>query len=80
MNLRTDAGYLALSLLSGDLVKGLELVTEVLTNAIFEQDNIEKVREQLLADLHEFWDEPSSFVKQIIREEIYGYIGKYKED
>jgi len=71
MNLRTDAGYLALSLLSGDLVKGLELVNELLTNAVFEPDSIEKVREQLTADLHEYWDEPSSFVKQIIRDEIY---------
>jgi len=71
MNLRADAGYLALSLLSGDLVKGLELVTELLTNAVFDPENIERVREQLLADLHEYWDEPSSFVKQLIRDEIY---------
>lgn len=71
MNLRSESGYIALSLLSGDLVKGFELITELLTNATFEQESIEKVGEHLIADLHEFWDEPSSFVKQIVKEQIY---------
>jgi predicted Zn-dependent peptidase len=31
----------------------------------------EKIREQVLADIKSFWDEPSSFAGQLVRNIIY---------
>lgn len=71
MTLQTVSGMVALSMLAEDLPKGLELLNEILTNALFSADAIEKVRAQMLADLNEFWDTPMQFSNQIARQEIY---------
>ena len=71
MTIQTSAGLITLSMLAVDLPKGLELLNEILTHATFKPENIEKVRAQMLADLNEFWDSPSDFAVQLVRQEIY---------
>lgn len=71
MSLTVNAGSISMSMLSDDLPKGLELLMEVLTKATFVPSEIEKVREQLLTDIKNFWDNPSSCSGQIVREHIY---------
>lgn len=71
MNLAIAPGSITLSVLKEDLEKGLELIIEMLTNAIFIPEEIEKVREQLLVDIKNFWDHPSSCAKQLVRSCIY---------
>lgn len=65
------AGAIGLRLLSADLPKGLELLVEVLTDASFDQQPLEKVREQMLAEIDQYWDNPIQFVNQIVRENLY---------
>lgn len=72
MSVQSSSGKLVISMLSVDLAKGLELLYEMVALATCNDDAIEKVRYQMLADLQEFWDEPSQFCMQIAREEIYG--------
>jgi zinc protease len=71
MSLRIIPGQISLSMLSQDFVKGLEILKEVLTNATFKPEAIEKIRQQMMADLKEYWDEPTSFVSELATKAIY---------
>lgn len=71
MSLSIYPGGLVMSMLSSDLEKGLSLLHEVLTRAVFDENEIEKVREQIVAEIKNFWDEPKSFAGQVVREHIY---------
>ncbi|MDR3551317.1 MAG: pitrilysin family protein, partial [Candidatus Babeliales bacterium] len=71
MSFNAGPGSVSMTMIASDLEKGLELLKEILTNATFNQNSIEKVRDQIEADIKNFWDEPSSFAGQLIREQIY---------
>jgi len=71
MSLSVYPGGIAIKMLSDDFVFGLGLLKEVLTQATFPETEIEKVRDQLLTDIKQYWDEPRSFAGQLIRDEIY---------
>jgi zinc protease len=71
MSLNVYPGGIAMKMLSDDFVFGLGLLKEVLTQATFPESEIEKVRDQLLTDIKQYWDEPRSFAGQLIRDEIY---------
>jgi zinc protease len=71
MSLNVYPGGVALKMLKKDFVFGLRLLKEVLTQATFPESEIEKVRDQLLTDIKQYWDEPRSFVGHLVREVIY---------
>lgn len=71
MSLDVSAGSLAMSVLASDLKKGLELLEEVLVNPRFDEKEIEKVREQILAEIKNFWDEPKRFSSLLVSQEVY---------
>lgn len=71
MSLTVYPGGIAMKMLSKDFIFGLELLKEVLTKATFPEDEIEKVRDQLLTDIKQYWDEPRSFVSDLVRKVIY---------
>lgn len=71
MSIATYPGGIGLSVLRDDIEFGLSILQEILTNAIFDEKEIEKVRSQLLAKLKNFWDEPNYFAGQLIKEQIY---------
>ena len=71
MTFESKPGFVALSMLSDDVKKGLSLLHEVLTNANFPKKAIEKVRKQMLSELDNFWDNPSQFVGYLARKEVY---------
>lgn len=71
MSFNAGPGSVSMSMLSSDLEKGLELLEEILARPTFPDDEVEKVREQLVADVKNFWDEPSSFAGQLLRQNIY---------
>jgi zinc protease len=71
MSLSIVPGLISMSMLSADLQKGLELLEEIITSPRFDEDEIEKVRVQLLAEIKNFWDTPAAFSKQLISERIY---------
>lgn len=64
-------GGMIISLLKEDLEKGLELALELLTNATFPKENIEKVRAQLLVEIKNFWDDPKRCVRQLVKDALY---------
>lgn len=72
MELNTFPGQIGMTMLSSDAKAGLGLLTEVLTEPAFEDEAIERIRIQQLAELKLFWDTPTDFIAQVAREEIYG--------
>lgn len=71
ININITSGRIFLSLLSKDLPKALELLQEILVNATFDQESIEKVRQNIFAKINDFWDTPTKFVTQLAKETIY---------
>ncbi len=71
MSLNVYPGGISMKMLEGDFVFGLGILKEVLTNATFPEDEIEKVRDQLLTDIKQYWDEPRSFVSDLVRKTLY---------
>ncbi len=78
MALSSGAGRITLSCLSSDLPKALEFLQEMLMSATFPLEAIEKVRAQLLADIHAFWDSPLKVSEQLAREEVYKGLSQSK--
>lgn len=71
MSFESKPGSISMNMLSSDFTIALSLLKEAVTNALFPQEQIEKVRNQLQTDLHNFWDSPSKFVNYLARKEIY---------
>jgi len=71
MSFESRPGSIAMNMLSNDFSIALDLLKEVVTNATFPAEQIEKVRHQLQTDLNNFWDSPSKFVNYLARKEIY---------
>ncbi len=66
-----EPGFIVMSMLKEDFHKGLELLSEILQSATFDKEEVEKVREHMIADLTNFWDSPSDFAGLLLREKIY---------
>lgn len=71
MSVDVYPGGISLKMLHDDFEYGLDILKEILLNATFPEDEIEKVRDQILSDIKQYWDEPRSFVSQVVRNEIY---------
>ncbi len=71
MTLAVYPGGVTMRILKEDLAFGLEMLREILTCPAFPDDSIEKVRDQVITDIKNYWDDPWTFSGQIIRQEIY---------
>jgi len=71
MSFSVSPGTITLSMLSKDFEKGLELLEEILSRPTFDKKEMKKVREQIYAEIKEFWDHPLHFSGQLIREKVY---------
>ena len=71
MSITLRPGTITLSLLKEDFQTGLDLLSTILTQATFAEKNIEKVRTRITNELVQFWDNPTEFVGQLVREKIY---------
>lgn len=71
MNVSIAPGIIVMSMLASDLEKGLELLEEIIAHPRFDEEEIEKVRVQILSAIKHFWDDPRSFSKQLVDEYVY---------
>ena len=71
MSFTAYPGGISMSMLSNDFEFGLQILEEILTNATFPEQEIEKNRAQILAEIKYFWDDPRYFAGQLMRETIY---------
>lgn len=71
MGFSVTSGGISMSMLSADFEKGLELLEEVVSRAAFDEQEVEKVRAQIISAIKSFWDEPKAFSGQLIKQAIY---------
>jgi zinc protease len=71
MSLDIYPGGVLVSMLHDDFEYGLGILADLLINATFPKEEIEKIREQMLAVIKQYWDEPQSFIKQLVAQKIY---------
>ncbi len=58
--------------LSADFAKALQLLASIVRYPSLRKKSIEKVRQQIVSELDEFWDSPIDFIDQIAKELVYG--------
>ncbi len=73
MSLGTFPGLVTLSMLSSDLSEGLEVIKEIICSPRLPKESFEHVKNRLLADVEDFWDDPQQFIGQLVRENIYDH-------
>lgn len=71
MILDVSAGTISLQLLKNDLEKGFEFLMQMITEPLFHEDAIEKVRMQIISELHEYWDTPTHFITTVAERVVY---------
>lgn len=71
MTFSVAPGTISTTVLYQDLVKALELMNEMLLNASFTQEALDKVKSRVIVQLKKFWDTPNSFIVQLGRNAIY---------
>lgn len=71
INIKTSPGFVSMDLLSQDFEQGLDLLSQILTESVFSDEAIEKVRARIKAEIQGYWDNPSDFSDQLIRNKIY---------
>jgi zinc protease len=64
-------GGLTMRLLKDDLYFGLEIMQEIVTAPTFPVSHMEKIRDQIVTDIKNYWDDPWTFSSQLIRENVY---------
>lgn len=71
INLSIDPGSITITMLRDDLEKGLDILSELLTKAVLPESSLMKIKDRMLSDIESYWDEPSEFVDDLVRKEIY---------
>lgn len=67
----TSPGKISVTMLSQDADKGFELLSEMVQRAQFSSDAVKRLVDKTQAQLIQFWDTPSSCIKQVVVEHIY---------
>lgn len=71
MSFSVSPGHITTTFLPQDLEVGLSFLTQLLTEASFQEKSLEKVKGRIAIQLRKFWDNPSSFSLQLARNVIY---------
>lgn len=71
MSLTSASGVISLEMLSEDIDKGLDILYELLTEPAFEKGSVEKIKQEMLMELTEYWDTPLMFIDSLARDAVY---------
>lgn len=71
INLNFNDGSINLSCLKSKFLKSLELLHEILTEPLFDNDQIQKNKALIKNDIKNFWDSPNLIADHLLNKEIY---------
>lgn len=71
INIDVTCGVITMSMLKQEFEYSLSLLAQIVTEAIFDKKSIERERQQLLADVASYWDDPHAFAGQLISDAVY---------
>ncbi len=57
--------------LSADFEKALKILAHIIKEPTFNKQSVEKIKQQIMTDLDEFWESPIDFIDQIVKELVY---------
>ena len=69
--LSISPGCITMTLPKSELTFGLQMIYELMVNALFEQPAYEKIKEQILAEIAQHWDNPDDFAYDLVIKELY---------
>lgn len=69
--LTTSTETIGIKCLSEDLTTALSVFKEILTEPSFDNESVEKIKQQLFSEIGEYWDTPTDFIDQIAKMHIY---------
>ena len=72
MNIGISSGSIHISLMQSDLKKALELVHELVINAQFPEEALEKIRTKFHRSIDAFWDNPGAIAQHLTQKHMYG--------
>lgn len=72
MGVGTSVGSLSMNILKEQCHKSFEIVTDIICNPLFASENLEKVKQQALAQYIRFWDTPNQILNRLIDLHIWG--------
>jgi zinc protease len=67
----TAPGVIECSMLSADAHKGLGLMAQMIQDALFNQQDFERIKEKTKAQLIQYWDTPNRCINQVVAKAIY---------
>lgn len=71
MGISSSSGFITLSMLSKDFKCGMELLTMIVSDALFAENAVEQVHHKTAIDIADYWDQPYQFAGALIRKDIY---------
>ncbi|MCL4360848.1 insulinase family protein [Candidatus Dependentiae bacterium] len=71
MTIITAPGQVVMSMLSSDLEKGMQILTDILKNSVLSVESLEKLKHRVISEIKTFWDNPGQFAGQLIKGKIY---------
>ncbi len=64
-------GAITTTMLQQDVEQGLEFLTDIVTDVLFTQKSLDKIKAQVLMQIKKFWDTPNSFGRQLACDLVY---------
>lgn len=71
ISFRAQPGMVTISLLKEDFILGLDILKEVVTEALFDPNEIEKIRDQIIVDIQHTWDDANSIFHRLVKKAVY---------
>ncbi|MEI7669988.1 MAG: insulinase family protein, partial [Pseudomonadota bacterium] len=72
ISINTSAGNVSVTMLSYDVTKGLDLLSEMVQRAQFNTVDFERIKNKVKSQLIQFWDTPKNCIGQVAAQKIYG--------
>ncbi|MCX5924278.1 MAG: pitrilysin family protein [Candidatus Dependentiae bacterium] len=72
ISISANAGHISVTMLSADQTKGLDLLSEMVQCAQFNNADFERIKNKVKSQLIQFWDTPKNCIGQVAAQKIYG--------
>lgn len=77
ISISLNIGSYHISTLNKEIEPGLEYLTEILTNPLFEDTKLEKYKKHALTGYEKAWDDPHSIMSHLMSKHLYDASGHY---
>lgn len=80
IQINVQTGLMSFSFLKEDFEFALGLMYQLLCKATFPEKNMTKTRQQIIAEINDYWDSPNEFAGQLVRSALYRNDHPYRKN